>query len=96
LGVFSIPRVTIKTGLTTPDGREELLTEYLCDHPAVPISLPRCWDVRWNSDLPPSFATSTHLNPGPNNRSPKKSIHSFASRSQKTSLRKQAFREPTY
>jgi hypothetical protein len=32
----SIPQVTIKTGLTTPDGREELLTEYLCDHPGFP------------------------------------------------------------
>ena len=28
--------MTIKTGLTTPDGREELLTEYLCDHPGCP------------------------------------------------------------
>jgi hypothetical protein len=33
---ISIPQVTIKTGLTTPDGREELLTEYLCDHPGCP------------------------------------------------------------
>jgi hypothetical protein len=33
---FSIPQVTIKTGLTTPDGREELLTEYFCDHPGCP------------------------------------------------------------
>jgi hypothetical protein len=33
---FSIPQVTIKTGLTTLDGREELLTEYLCDHPDCP------------------------------------------------------------
>jgi hypothetical protein len=33
LGRSSIPQVTIKTGLKTPDGREELLTEYLCDHP---------------------------------------------------------------
>ncbi len=32
VGGFSIPQVTIKTGLTTPDGREELLTEYFCDH----------------------------------------------------------------
>jgi hypothetical protein len=32
-GGFSIPQVTIKTGLKTPDGREELLTEYFCDHP---------------------------------------------------------------
>jgi hypothetical protein len=35
-GGFSIPQVTIKTGLTTPDGHEELLTEYLCDHPGCP------------------------------------------------------------
>ncbi len=28
--------MTIKTGLTTPDGREELLTEYVCDHPGCP------------------------------------------------------------
>jgi len=33
---FSIPQVTIKTGLTTPDGREEQLAEYLCDHPNCP------------------------------------------------------------
>jgi hypothetical protein len=32
----SIPQVTIKTGLKTPDGGEELLTEYLCDHPGCP------------------------------------------------------------
>jgi hypothetical protein len=25
--------VTIKTGLTTPDGHDELLAEYFCDHP---------------------------------------------------------------
>jgi hypothetical protein len=34
--VHPIPQVTIKTGLKTPDGREELLTEYLCDHPGCP------------------------------------------------------------
>jgi len=33
---FLIPAVTIKTGLRTPDGREEALTEYLCDHPNCP------------------------------------------------------------
>lgn len=33
---LAIPQVTIKTGLTTPDGCEELLTEYLCDHPGCP------------------------------------------------------------
>jgi hypothetical protein len=29
-------RVTIKTGLTAPDGSEEKLTEYLCDYPNCP------------------------------------------------------------
>ena len=28
--------MTIKTGFTTPDGHEELLTEYLCDQPGCP------------------------------------------------------------
>ena len=36
LGDASIPQVTIKTGLTTPDGGEELLAEYFCDHPGCP------------------------------------------------------------
>jgi hypothetical protein len=31
-----MPQVTIKTGLTTPDGREEKITEYLCDWPGCP------------------------------------------------------------
>ncbi len=31
-----MPQVTIKTGLTAPDGREEELTEYLCDYPNCP------------------------------------------------------------
>jgi len=31
-----MPWVTIKTGLTDPDGHEEKLTEYLCDHPGCP------------------------------------------------------------
>lgn len=31
-----MPWVTIKTGLITPDGREEKLTEYLCDYPGCP------------------------------------------------------------
>ena len=35
-GGVSIPQVTIKTGITAPDGREEVLTEYLCDHPGCP------------------------------------------------------------
>ena len=29
---FMMPWVTIKTGLTAPDGQEEKLTEYLCDY----------------------------------------------------------------
>ena len=29
-------RVTIKTGLTTPEGREEEITQYLCDYPNCP------------------------------------------------------------
>ena len=29
-------RVTIKTGLLDADGREEELTEYLCDYPDCP------------------------------------------------------------
>ncbi len=33
---LSIPQVTIKTGLKAPDGREELLTEYVCDHAGCP------------------------------------------------------------
>jgi len=28
-----VPQVTIKTGLTAPDGHEESLTEYFCDWP---------------------------------------------------------------
>ena len=31
-----MPWITIKTGLTTPDGHEEALKEYLCDHPCCP------------------------------------------------------------
>jgi len=31
-----MPWVTIKTGLVAPDGREERLTEYLCDYPDCP------------------------------------------------------------
>ena len=29
-------QVIIKTGLTTPDGREEVLSEYICDYPGCP------------------------------------------------------------
>ncbi len=31
-----MPLVTIKTGFPTPDGGEEVLTEYLCDWPGCP------------------------------------------------------------
>ena len=31
-----MPRVTIKTGIAAPDGREEELTDYLCDWPGCP------------------------------------------------------------
>ena len=31
-----MPRVTIRTGAIGPDGREEELTEYLCDAPGCP------------------------------------------------------------
>jgi hypothetical protein len=31
-----VPRVTIPTGFIGPDGREEKLSEYLCDHPDCP------------------------------------------------------------
>jgi hypothetical protein len=35
-GDYTMSRVTIKTGLLDPDGREEELTEYLCDYPDCP------------------------------------------------------------
>jgi hypothetical protein len=31
-----MPLVTIKTGFLTPDGKEETLTQYLCDWPGCP------------------------------------------------------------
>ena len=31
-----MPRITIKTGLVVPDGREEELAEYICDIPGCP------------------------------------------------------------
>jgi hypothetical protein len=31
-----MPQVTIKTGMTGPDGRDEELCEYLCDWPDCP------------------------------------------------------------
>ena len=31
-----MPQITIKTGIIGPDGSEERLTEYLCDHPGCP------------------------------------------------------------
>jgi hypothetical protein len=33
---FAIPQITINTGITVPDGHEEKLTEYFCDHPGCP------------------------------------------------------------
>ena len=34
--VAHMPQVTIKTGIAGPDGREEKLSEYLCDWPGCP------------------------------------------------------------
>ena len=31
-----MPQVTIRTGFTTQDGHEEILTEYFCDWPGCP------------------------------------------------------------
>jgi len=31
-----MPEITIKTGFLDPDGREETLVEYICDHPGCP------------------------------------------------------------
>jgi len=31
-----MPRVTIKSGIITPDGREEELSDYFCDGPDCP------------------------------------------------------------
>jgi hypothetical protein len=31
-----LPLVSIKTGFSTADGKEEILTEYLCDWPGCP------------------------------------------------------------
>jgi hypothetical protein len=31
-----MPQITIKTGMVGPDGRDEELTEYLCDCPGCP------------------------------------------------------------
>ncbi len=36
LRAATIPQVTINTGLKTPDGRDEILMEYLCDQPGCP------------------------------------------------------------
>jgi hypothetical protein len=32
----TVPRITIKTDLAGPDGREEELAEYICDTPGCP------------------------------------------------------------
>ena len=34
--VLTVPRIAIKTGLVGSDGREEVLTEYMCDFPGCP------------------------------------------------------------
>jgi hypothetical protein len=31
-----VPIITIKTGFSTADGQEEILTEYVCDSPGCP------------------------------------------------------------
>ncbi len=31
-----MPLVTIKTGIIAPDGREEQMTEFICDYPGCP------------------------------------------------------------
>jgi len=31
-----MPWISIKTGLTAPDGSEETLSEYICDYPGCP------------------------------------------------------------
>ena len=31
-----MPKVTLRTGFTGPDGAEEVLTEYMCDWPDCP------------------------------------------------------------
>jgi len=31
-----VPRVTLRIGETTPDGKEEVLSEYMCDWPDCP------------------------------------------------------------
>jgi hypothetical protein len=31
-----MPLITMKTGISTPDGREEVLSEYICDWPDCP------------------------------------------------------------
>ena len=37
-GVSAVPLVTLRTGFHAPDGREEALTEYLCDWPGCAVS----------------------------------------------------------
>jgi hypothetical protein len=45
-GVSTMSRVTIKTGFMDADGREEELTEYLCDHPNCPNIATRVFGCR--------------------------------------------------
>ena len=40
-----MPLVTIKTGFQTPDGKEETLTQYLCDWPGCPNAAVRVLGV---------------------------------------------------
>ena len=42
--------------------------------PAVPILLPRCSDLWWNSAISLSRATSTHQNLGPNKHLPRNKL----------------------
>ena len=41
-----MPEITIKAGFVGPDGREETLVEYICDHPGCPNPATRLLGVR--------------------------------------------------
>src|SRR5277367_194366 len=64
----SIPQVTIKTGLKTPDGREGLLTEHFCDHPGCPNIATHALGCARDLSLPAAVVASTWANHGTNNR----------------------------
>jgi len=53
-----MPEITIKAGFVGPDGREETLVEYICDHPGCPNPATRLLGVGWNSVRASWFATS--------------------------------------